>query len=822
MRTQERCVPQKWTICPSAIYTPFRGHLSKTHMYTQSNVYAKKISSGTILALLFLSAILLIVPVGPVYGSTGHPAVGYVTTQATLTGFTASTNYVNVSAGSAVSGNDCGATFPASCAGGVQGYLALDFAGVTFSGSQFALYLSRDGLSQISAGDIPFAGGLTDNHLFSTSQLAAGPVTTVVEKNGTFYLGNTNLMSGPIPADVPSNYKYIKIFDGTTTSVAVSAQYISIMPGISVISQVTGAACTLSLTGACAAGTPVTVSGGGFPAGKTIGINYSYAFVSWLGAGSTKSGVWLSGISTGPGYFSKSAVLLDTKQAENPVTAGYLYSGITFTATTSAHPQSSYATATASAYEILRVFNQVESLKPDGSVSSIQTGTFGNDTGATTWYPNLAQPINVYSTGSVGVAGNHSMVGAAITVKIGSTAVPTTQSAPVADNLGQYVINFTVPALSNGIHHVYVIDNGVPYEFDINVLPTVILTPHSGPAGTTVAVTLYGFPANRWVNIYWNQVDSSIAKAYFEANGTVGADGSYNVTVTFTVPHSYGGGHLVYATNNWYGMSVSTPLADLNSTYAATFTVTATLEICNGSTCGNGFTNASTVSVDANTRGLISATGSGFIADYWYQVNIDNALFNDYEILASTNGDLWINFTAAGLRPGLHQVEFYTCCTALGPSPYIGSRSPQAYAYFNVTTKGDYISTQITGISASVSSAVNTALTGFGTQLTSIQNSITALGTQISSLQTTLAGDITSSTNTITAAITSAQGALNTAIGAATTAAQGAQTAAQQANTSVSNLSGGNSSTQTYVLVVAVLAAITLVLELAILVRKLS
>jgi len=106
--------------------------------------------------------------------------------------------------------------------------------------------------------------------------------------------------------------------------------------------------------------------------------------------------------------------------------------------------------------------------------------------------------------------------------------------------------------------------------------------------------------------------------------------------------------------------------------------------------------------------------------------------------------------------------------------------------------------------------ALSTGLSGLSTQLTALAGQVTTLTTNLGTVQTdvtNMQGQLTTMANNIAT--------LNTAVMTATTAAQGAQTAATNANNAVS-------STQTYVLVVAVLAAITLVLELAILVRKLS
>jgi trimeric autotransporter adhesin len=106
--------------------------------------------------------------------------------------------------------------------------------------------------------------------------------------------------------------------------------------------------------------------------------------------------------------------------------------------------------------------------------------------------------------------------------------------------------------------------------------------------------------------------------------------------------------------------------------------------------------------------------------------------------------------------------------------------------------------------------AINTALSTMSTQLTGVTNSLATLTTNVGTLQT----DVTNMQGQLTT-ITSNIATLQTAITAATNAATAAENAANSANSAVS-------STQTYVLVVAVLAAITLVLELAILVRKLS
>jgi len=430
---------------------------------------------------------------------------------------------------------------------------------------------------------------------------------------------------------------------------------------------------------------------------------------------------------------------------------------------------------------------------------------------------------------------------------------------------GQWVANFTVPALPRGSNLVEVINNGVIYEYDICIVPTLILTPSTGPIGTTVTVTAYGFsPTNSKhpVVLYWFQESWNDGLNYWLANTTVGINGAFNETgpVQFVVPLSYGGAHNVTASDLCFGKckaggsTGSIPIDDVLG--LAVFTVTPAFVICKASTCGTGLTNADTISVNANTRTTLMATGTGFgftcgspIAYCAaYQVNIDNALYSDFSTYASDSGSLYVNFTAAGFSPGLHQVDLYGCES----DACVGA--PDAVAYFNVTTIGAYSSSGLTSNATSeinsiyanvntilgwgttittISTNVNTIL-GWGTTITTISTNvntilgwgttITGINTNVNGLASTLA-TIQGTLTTIQGTLTTIQGTLTTLtadVNSATSAATGAQTAAQAANTAATNGKNSVSDTETYVLVVAVLAAITLVLELAILVRKLD
>jgi len=182
---------------------------------------------------------------------------------------------------------------------------------------------------------------------------------------------------------------------------------------------------------------------------------------------------------------------------------------------------------------------------------------------------------------------------------------------------------------------------------------------------------------------------------------------------------------------------------------------------------------------------------------------------------------------------------FYS--TAVGGSSYwvagtytikatdsLGTTGSTTFTYtvippFNTTAALVQINDTISADKASMAS-LSSSITSLSNQLTTLNNSLTALTGKMTTLQgslTTMQASLTTLSTQIQSLSTSVA-SLSTQVQAAQTAATAAQTAAAAAQTAASNAQTTNSNTQTYVLVVAVLAAITLVLVLAVLIRKLS
>jgi hypothetical protein len=145
---------------------------------------------------------------------------------------------------------------------------------------------------------------------------------------------------------------------------------------------------------------------------------------------------------------------------------------------------------------------------------------------------------------------------------------------------------------------------------------------------------------------------------------------------------------------------------------------------------------------------------------------------------------------------------------------------------FNATGTATFMYTSTTGVSYNQTKALIDIL-GNQTIIEHNQKDILGNLSSISTALTTLSGAVTTLSGAVTT-LTSTVGTISTNVGTILSDISSLTTQVGTINTNVMNLSsqlpssGTIANTQTYVLVVAVLAAITLVLELAILIRKLS
>jgi hypothetical protein len=158
---------------------------------------------------------------------------------------------------------------------------------------------------------------------------------------------------------------------------------------------------------------------------------------------------------------------------------------------------------------------------------------------------------------------------------------------------------------------------------------------------------------------------------------------------------------------------------------------------------------------------------------------------------------------------------------AFSYSTATGGTSAWITGTYTISASDSYGATGTTTFSYTAPSSASFNETAILLQINATDNKILANQQTILSDLSTISGTL----STISGAITTMQGSLTSIASQVSSIANTVNGLGSQVSTAASNAQNAAnavSSTQTYVLVVAVLAAITLVLELAILVRKIS
>ncbi len=170
-----------------------------------------------------------------------------------------------------------------------------------------------------------------------------------------------------------------------------------------------------------------------------------------------------------------------------------------------------------------------------------------------------------------------------------------------------------------------------------------------------------------------------------------------------------------------------------------------------------------------------------------------------YDVMIYANSSSFAAWGSAGFTVNSQIAPASSLHSILGNLTAIGT----SLASLTTTTNG--ISTAI--------GALTTTVNSISSQVSSDHTVITGIQSTVSTLNTAVSG-ITTSLNTLTSDMTTLMSSVS--------GLSGLSSQMSSLSSQVSNVNSTVSTDQTYVLVVAAIAAITLVLELAILVRKLS
>ncbi len=561
---------------------------------------------------------------------------------------------------------------------------------VTFSGSQFYLLFSQDGLSQVSVGDLRYTP------LFNVATVL-DPVITQVPPDpnfpGQWTIGN-GLVTGTTPLNIPGGTFYIKAFDGATTALAVT-QGIPVIASFRVFPDTGSPSTSLRL------------NGNAFPANSLVNLTYfnpvTARFVTINNLTQTNA----------LGQFNYTFAAPDiigpvvNAAGDNVPPAS---NGIDFQATDNA-TRTQYVFTYTEMQRGLLSFGRPRS-----------TGVTGNIQNATGIYGNLTDFTATVSAGvgqSVRIVGNWFAPGNA-TFKW-DNSIDITPTNRLANGTGFFNTTVTVPVTGNGRHNITIVDaNNVVFAVFLTVVPSLTVSPTSGPVGTSVTVNGFGFPAPTTGNANNATISFNGVTTPYIASAIIDSAGSF--TTTFVVPRAPGGAIVVAGFANDTGAFVQ---------YATTtFTITAQFTVSPAT-----FAN--------NNSLIVTATGTSFHVGSGYICNIDNANLamiptntgQNYplEVLPDENGTITIKFVGAGFSSGPHAVALYEN----------GTTAPAAVAGFTVTEDP---SSTIFAINKSVSdlhldlNSINATLIAINGNTATLSTSIGTLTASISSIQSSVSG----------------------------------------------------------------------------------
>jgi len=745
----------------------------------------KTYKSLLLIALFVISTIAVV----PVIASTGHPTLGV--TDAGFTTLYPSTLNVAVRAGDQLAYSMDGLTPPVSPA-----YFVIDFAGVSFSGAQFSLYISTSGLSQLNSSDTAYT------QLFNTADFNSGSPGTFTEyqftgsvwANGTsptFWIGTLGtdpVVIGPVPFYVPGGDYWIKVYDGSTTFVAVSAQQVTILPNISVLPNDPDAPVP--------AGYPMTVVGAGWPAIGQVNITVwheddTLATSHRLTPNADGTFTWTFPMPDEGKYFgdtSPEALYNPHVEAFN-TTATLLYNS----------PSDPSMDILQDIFYIGRAYLYFNSVDyAENPVQEIGPGTYGS--GVVDLHGQVLGTITVdgeyfFSSGTVNAFADWGTAG--------QVALPLTFTYAV-DDMGFFNATFAVPDLSMGDHLISFVDNSWSWNFTLTVETTIVVTPSEGtisnPA-TPVTVTGYGFSNNAAVTIYWFGIVDTFRFApgdpisdYLLLNPAMNTTAGGGFTFSFTpldmIGETFGGYHWIYANDSNDVYAMTTFFIDQSYVLSTTSAAVGTNVTVIGEGLGTGEYHASDFS---EFPGLGGIDDEGPVqlqfGTYWSEPAIvyDNipTLQGSFQLFSpirkgfdnpNATGQWTGWFMAAGV-PMIHIVQVFDVSGSYWQD-YIGTYTDtaQLIASFQLTVTGSTLE----------GAQIITALTGLSGSVSSLQSSLSSLASSVSSLTTTV-NAIQSALNALSTSQASSFSSLNTAVAGVSTAVGNLQTSMNSGFTGVNS-----------------------------------
>jgi hypothetical protein len=375
----------------------------------------------------------------------------------------------------------------------VGGNVSLYFENVAWAGEYFNLFMSLDGSTSISSGDVVYSPSF---YLYNLTDTAKHSYRT---STGNWTVGSY-WVNGTISPTIPVGNYYIKVFDQVASTVAVTDTYISVYSTLSsstlVISPASGPG-----------GVTIKLSGSGYSPNDQVAISYLDPFFgTWnpLTTVTANASGKISYTSQAPDLSRCVGNDGDYDEMYNAISYRTQINGVTY--------------GTANYNEMAR------GIKTVGSQTAY--GLFGNGT-------NLASVVKVMTGDKVTLSGKYFHPGDPVYLRWDSTSVVGTvtsdewshatilNTTAAASPNGTFTTTITVPTCDAGEHYIAIEDTQTRMSVKIFVsTATLTLTPSYGPGGVSATLSGSRYPANKNVTIeyyddyygvwnYWNSTMSN-------------------------------------------------------------------------------------------------------------------------------------------------------------------------------------------------------------------------------------------------------------------------------------------------------------------------
>jgi hypothetical protein len=358
------------------------------------------------------------------------------------------------------------------------GNVNLFFGNMEWSITSCYLLVSRDNISQVSAGDAAYTP------TFNLADLQASVITAYSSASGNWQVGY-DWINGTIPTSVAGGRYFFKAFADLSTPVPVSDTDVTVVGAVHV-TPASGPG-----------GAAITLDGYAFTASSSANITYLNPVTS----------EWTSIVNNTPtdasGHFTYATFAPELLQNQPTGDSAALFDSIVFRAQD--NNDSAYYNATTSFHEFRRGLAQFS--------NAAAAGLYGNNT-------DLTSSVLVVAGRSVSIVGNWFTPGI-ISLRWDEASLDTA----VADSSGYFSKTVTVPAATVGSHTVSFSDANTNFIVTIAVVPFLVSSDNYDGLWHTADFT-----------ITLTSVDNGqgIAATYYRINNgptrSVGADGQPRIT----------------------------------------------------------------------------------------------------------------------------------------------------------------------------------------------------------------------------------------------------------------------------------------------------